>query len=264
VEQETGLHQNTYTLKIISQVNVMAQSAGIQIQDSFEPSLSFKFDDVHFYLAADNSQNDLLHATKQSSVSNSNTQANTLSLMGWTPSVKSARADAMIGLGLALGGLFCLIWLTYNTAQQSQQTLIQLQYGALIMDVNGQAVESSLPNIDVNKIDDLARIAERQNTMILHMTINAKDHYLVRGKGTTYRYILGNEKTNLVEVTETPRQDIRMYMSINHAAKIIPAKISRAESLTDTVYIEKQPTPIAKPIEKVLMNYSLNIGKHHS
>src|SRR4030095_2292876 len=91
VEQETGFHQNTYTLNIISHVDVMAQSAGIQIQDSFEPSLSFKFDDVHFYLIADNSQNDPLHIIQQSSVSNSSRQANTLLIVVWKPSVHSAR-----------------------------------------------------------------------------------------------------------------------------------------------------------------------------
>lgn len=71
------------------------------------------------------------------------------------------------------------------------------------MDVQEYALATTSPLVDVNTIDDLARLAERQNTMILHMT----NDYLVQAQGITYRYGSGNERNTLTEV-QLPRRQI--------------------------------------------------------
>jgi len=264
VEQETGLHQNTYTLKIIPQVNVMATIAGNAIQDSFEPSLAFKFDDVHFYLAADKVQGDPLHSTKPGSISNSNMQANTVPLLGWQPSVQTMRASALIGLGLTLGGFLSIGLFIYNKAQQSQQALIQLRYGTLLMDVHEQVVEPLAPTIDVHRIEDLARIAERQNTMILHMTFNYMDYYLVQGNGMTYRYVVGNHSERVSVVAEEPvHRDLRDYM-LNHNVNRIDTESNCEVIMPDVVNTYGDIIHNSQPAEKVMLTYSINIGKRIS
>jgi hypothetical protein len=70
--------------------------------------------------------------------------------------------------------------------------------------VYDRGFESILPVIDVTSIDDLAKLAERQNAMILHMTRDFLQYYLVQSEGTTYRYVI-SEGHNSPPRTETPR-----------------------------------------------------------
>src|SRR5215216_4388132 len=105
LKQETGLRANAYTLEIVTQVAITGNAAGNQISDFFEPKLVFKFDEVHFSLSAPKGQEDPLHLSKQSSVGNSNLDANTLSILGWEPSVGTIRVIALLGLAFSLSGL---------------------------------------------------------------------------------------------------------------------------------------------------------------
>jgi hypothetical protein len=49
--------------------------------------------------------------------------------------------------------------------------------------------------IDVTAIADLARLAERQNCMILHMTRGRLHLYFVQSEGTTYRFVSGETRS---------------------------------------------------------------------
>ena len=167
------------------------------INDSFDSNLVFRFDKVHFYLA-ENPGQDPLRASKESLASS--TEANTLSLLGWKPTVLAIRAIALIGLGLHCQGYALRSGMLYGTAHASQEALIRLKYGALLMDVYESTLESTATNIDVASIDDLARLAERQSTMILHMTRNFLHYYLVQGNGVTYRYVISTRKKGVPAV----------------------------------------------------------------
>lgn len=261
VEQETGLHQNIYTLKIIPHVDVVANIAGNELHDSFEPSLAFRFDEVHFYLATEADQGDLLHITKQSLISSSDLQANVLSLAGWKPQVGTVRWIALFGVALSLAGLLSIGWYIYNTAQQSQQALIQLRYGALLMDVHERVTEPLSPAIDVRRIEDLANIAERQNTMILHMTANLMDYYMVQGNGMIYRYSVSNDKQDILEVEEPVRKEVLHYMLNNHAKTIINVEPRREVILRDPFNTDREKTPKTEPADKVMLIYSMNVSK---
>jgi signal peptidase I len=211
MEQETGFHQNAYTLEIVSHVDIMAKVAGQQVQDSFDPTLAFRFDEVHFYLANNDAQANPLQLSKQSLTGNSDLEANILPLLDWKPTVQMMRGIALIGLGLSLGGFLGIGWYIYTMAYQSQEALIRLRYGALIMDVQERSLDTSSPVMDVGTIDDLARMAERQNTMILHMTVNFLNYYLVQSNGTTYRYVTNPGKQGMV-VVEPSRHEIADHM----------------------------------------------------
>jgi signal peptidase I len=248
MEQETGFHQNAYTLEIVSHVDIMAKVASQQVQDSFDPTLVFRFDEVHFYLANNDAQANPLQLSKQSLTGNSDLEANILPLLGWRPTVQMARGIALIGLGLSLGGFLGIGWYMYTMAYQSQEALIRLSYGSLIMDVHERSIDPSSPVIDVGTIDDLARMAERQNTMILHMTINFLNYYLVQSSGTTYRYVTNPGKHRVVKV-EAYRHEITDYMtsSESNANGAEPVR----EVLTDvTRYLKKNKIQVPSHLGK--------------
>ncbi len=59
--------------------------------------------------------------------------------------------------------------------------------------------------VDVTTIDDLAKLAERQNAMILHMMRDYLHYYHVQCNGTTYRYVIsaGHNRLPQTEVSHT-------------------------------------------------------------
>ena len=228
LEQETGLRANTYTLEIIPQITMTANAAGNQISDSFEPRLVFKFDEVHFFLTAPKGQDDPLRLSKQTSVNNANLEANTLSLLGWRPAIGMVREIALFGLVLSLSGLLILVSRIFMIAQQNQETLIRLRYGALLVNVYEQEIEPVSRHIDVTTIDELAKLAERHNTVILHMTLNFLHYYLVQSNGITYRYVFSAGRRGIVEI-EPPRQQIVEYRTNVNENKIVETRPTESD-----------------------------------
>jgi signal peptidase I len=194
VEEETGFHPNMYTLVITSYVSAAGKIAGQEFRDKFEPRLVFKFDKLHFYLNVDDSQVDPLHFSKDGVVSMNGTEENTISLLGLQHRVVDLRVISVVGLILCFAGASLLAMIVYSATQRSQDTLIRMKYGSMLVDVYDRGIETFSPMIDVATIDDLAKIAERQNSMILHMVRDFLHFYFVQNNGTTYRYVASDGK----------------------------------------------------------------------
>ena len=204
VEEETGFHPNIYTLNIVPYVSVAGKIAGQEFHDTFEPQLTFKFDKLHFYLAQGEAQVDPLNFSKQSILSGAGEEDNTLSLLGLEFRIIDVRVISVLGLFLLLVGASVAGLTIYNTAQRSQDTFIRLRYGSLLVDVYDRGLETISPIIDVASIDDLAKIAERQSAMILHLVRDSLHFYFVQSNGTTYRYVMSEAKNGMLKA-EAPK-----------------------------------------------------------
>lgn len=191
VEQETGVHPSTYTLDVVARVSVGGTLSGQPFSDIFEPHLTFRFDSLHFYLAGGAAQTDPLQTVEARSLPNPGQVNNTINLFGLKPSVGAMRVVSGIGLGLSLFGLLVLGIVYSTTSKSDQAAAIRIKYGSLLMDVYDRGLETLTSVIDVTTIDDLAKLAERQNAMILHITRDSVHYYLVQHEGTTYRYVIG-------------------------------------------------------------------------
>jgi signal peptidase I len=228
LKQETGLRASNFRLEIIPQVIMTANSMGNQITDSFEPKLVFEFDEVHFSLSTPKGQDDPLRLSKQSSANNSNVEANTLSVLGWRPTIQTVRMIALLGLGLSFIGLMMIGFRTFAMAKQSQDALIRLRYGALLVNVYERDFEPGSRLIDVTTIDELAKLAERHNTVMLHMTINFLHYYVVQCNGATYRYVFSAGKRGVAEI-EPARQEIVGYPIHVNEKDMVEAKPRKDE-----------------------------------
>jgi signal peptidase I len=208
--EETGFLPRT-TLTIISQMAITAKTGGQNLYDSFDSNLVFQFDNVHFYMAKNNGGIDPLQSSKNGVIANSNMQANTFKFLGFEFKVLSLRILGMGGLILSLLSLLILGWYFFNATQRNPETLIRIKYGALLMDVYDRGFENISSVIEVASMDDLAKLAERQNAMIMHMTRDFVDYYFVQSDGTTYRYVSSesrNRQTNHTERHEIPQVNI--------------------------------------------------------
>jgi signal peptidase I len=223
VEQETGLHPNTYTLEIVTHVEVAGKISGNSVTDVFEPSLIFKFDKAHFYLETSSALVDPLHSTKPGLAGNSTPQANVFSIFGLSLDVRLIRVISLLGLGFALFGSILIAMNMYNATQQDQDAIIRQKYGSMLVSVYESNVQSTASTIDVTSMDDLARLAERHGTMILHMTRDHSDHYLVQNNGTTYRYITGMDKNSITQRTPVESKKNEVQKSHNTNPYPMPA-----------------------------------------
>jgi hypothetical protein len=117
-----------------------------------------------------------------------------------------------------------------------------------LMDVYERSLDTSMPVIDVTSIDDLAKMAEHQNTMIMHMTINLLHYYLVQGNGTMYRFVFSARKHRSSE-NEPASQAVLGYIPtqdryIEDSLQPVP------ENATGYIInIEQVNSPMVHPVE---------------
>jgi hypothetical protein len=105
-----------------------------------------------------------------------------------------------------------------------------------------------MPVIDVTSIDDLAKMAEHQNTMILHMMLNFLHYYLVQGNGTMYRYVFSTRKHRSSEKDQASRAVVRNNPTQDR--NIDDNSRSLREDATGYVInIEKVDSPMVHPVE---------------
>ncbi|MBI5294386.1 MAG: signal peptidase I [Chloroflexi bacterium] len=248
VETETGLRAGTYTIEIVTNVLISANASGQVVTDSFDPVLTFRFDKAHLYLADGSAEVDPMHIMKQGLVSSSNYEANTLPILGWEPTISFLRVFALVGLGLALGGLGAMGWSVFNMARQSEDTLIRLRYGPLLMDVYERSLDGTLPVIDVTSIDDLAKLADRQNAMILHMTLNFMHAYMVQCNGAVYRYVLGSGKRGVAE-QDAGSHEILGFIARGGEYRQESQRPIQREAVADVIDMEQAAPANAAPVE---------------
>jgi signal peptidase I len=192
LQAQTDLRQNIFYLTIGSQILTDGKLLGQVFHEAFEPQLVFKFDKLHFYVQQDNTKTNPLETTEKGFLGNPVQVANTISVGAVPLEVDTIRKVAEIGLLISLVSLLALGLYAYSLAKASRGSLIQMKYGSLIVDVYESGIETSFPIIEIASIDDLAKIAERENSMILHRThLNKRliHYYLVQSHETTFRYV---------------------------------------------------------------------------
>jgi signal peptidase I len=210
MEEKTGLGTNLYSVEIVSNVTFTANAAGQVVADTFDPVLAFKFDKVRLYLTSTNAETDPLRTMRKDLANNSNTEANTLSLLGWKPTVGLLRVLALLGLGVSLGGLFVIGWSIFDASRQSKEALIRLRYGSMLVEACEHPLDVNLPTINIASIEGLARIAEQQNVMILHMSLDHIHYYLVQANGAIYRYMLDSGESKFSNAESVPEYIVRL------------------------------------------------------
>lgn len=215
LEQETGLRAGNYMLEVFPQVTMTGNADGIPVSDTFEPKLVFRFDDVSFALFTPDGQNDPLTSSKEQSIANPSVETNTLSVLGWNASVLTIRLIGLLGLTLSMGGLTIFGLRMYATTNQSPEALIRSRYGSLMVNASDQKIHTTGALINVDSMDELAKLAERQNTIILHTTFNSMHSYQVQCNGTTYRYVSRSNKASTYDIEPVRNEITRPVYAVN-------------------------------------------------
>jgi signal peptidase I len=192
LERQTGVSPQQYTLAIVPTVIVSGTLAGQELRDQFSPRLVFFLDALQMQLASDKGRasdaSNPLKPTQTGLQKRDREVTNTISLVGLSLAVSTARPVSLIGLGLSLIGIAGLGVSTLRAAQMDEASRIRSKYGSLLVAVCGSDLEAGKHIIQVAAINDLAKIAERTGRMILHEERGPTHYYFVQDSDVTYCY----------------------------------------------------------------------------
>jgi signal peptidase I len=197
MEQATDSQSGLYALIITPRVTIAGNVAAHGLQDTFNPRLVFQFDKLRAYLIHEDPKVDPLNPSQTGLIKATRSEANSLSAFGFRAAIQKMRVFSIYGFSLSLAGLLAVGLFISLSTRHNQQAYARMKYGSMLVDVQGPPLDATTPVADVVTLDDLARLAERYNTLILHETSGFFHFYYVQGDRITYRYALDEVGTGL-------------------------------------------------------------------
>ena len=189
MEDQTGIHPGSYTLSIEPVVKVTGTLSGHHLDDVFQPQLTFDYDRLHFFIIRDDPKVDPLSPSQAGLIRDFRSTANTISIFGIDVSVPALRVGSIIFLLLSLAGLIGFEKYMQGIGDEDPHAFILAKYGSILVDVQNTKTIQNSNVIEVTTIDDLAKLAERNNAMMLHEVRGQMHYYSVDGNGVSYQYI---------------------------------------------------------------------------
>jgi len=192
LEQQTGVTSSQYTLAIMPSIAISGTLSGQALRDSFSPQLVFSLDELQMHLVAQPSRGGENPApfvpSENKSLRKSREAPNTITLLGLSLDVSTARDLSLIGLALSLLGAGALALAARRGTSDTEEARIRSHYDPLLIDVRDSNLSVGRSVVEVVSIDDLAKIAERNSRMILHQAHAGEQAYFVQEGDITYCY----------------------------------------------------------------------------
>ncbi|KAF0111104.1 MAG: hypothetical protein FD147_1205 [Chloroflexi bacterium] len=206
MEAQTGMTSYNYSLALSPNVTITGQLQNADFNDTFTTPLVFQLDAVRAYMVKSDPQIDPLNPIKDGIAKFEFIEPNSLTILNIKIPVASARTLSMLGFSVSLVGLLVLLTLISHTSRRSKEMLIRMKHGSSMIDVESSDISLTRSAVDVLDIDDLARLAEQNNTVILHEARGWLHTYLVEADQITYRYTLNDaQETSKIEQHQESR-----------------------------------------------------------
>jgi signal peptidase I len=188
VEALTGTISQSYGVSLVPTIRLGGTVDGEPLQSSFAPVLLFRFDSSTLRLdTASPSSEETTALERAKGISASRREPARLGLVVASIDVSTARWVGLIGALLALAGAACATFLLGRDRDDDEPAQIAARYGAWLIHVAPRHRPREAVR-EVTTIDDLARLAERYDRMILHEERDHVHSYLVEDDGLVYRY----------------------------------------------------------------------------
>lgn len=191
LEAETGVRNQSYTVSVIPQVSIEGAIGGRALEDTFEPRLAFKLDPFQLSLARESgNEKSALTPSIEGLSQGKRSEANTISLLVLELAVSTGRWLSLLGLGLVMAGAGVFILgaiRRMGPAGDSPQS-VQAKYGLPVITVRSAPAPRANTVIDVASVDDLARVAEREGSVILQELRPGFHCYFVQAGTVVYRF----------------------------------------------------------------------------
>ena len=187
LEVETGIKKDHHEIFVVPEVTTTGTVAGQLFADRFEPRLGFRFDAYQLQMLPPGPKEaDPRTPSQSSSVQVPQLEANTISALGAKLTVADARRLALLGITFAVGGGIMFAFFFLKGIGRNESARIAARLGNALVSVRSDGPRTGRI-IDVDSIEDLARLAERAGALVLHEVEGNLHQYFVEGEGVTYR-----------------------------------------------------------------------------
>jgi len=193
LEARTALDRQAYSVDIIPWVRLEGDLGGEPFSDTFQPRLAFTVDDLELYLRQGDPLSDIdpLRPTASGFVAHSTLTPAALSILGLDLTVVAARWIGTIAALLCLAGIATLSAPVLRAYRAGGFERTRVEYAARMIDVKAAPPAKAKSMIEVVAFEDLARLAEKNGRMILHVSDGGEHHFYVDDAGTTYHLAAG-------------------------------------------------------------------------
>jgi signal peptidase I len=186
VRADTGIQGGSATVTVLADVHLDATIGDRAVTRHFRPELAFRLDPLQMHLVEPSSTGAPggLRPTVRDSVSSRTTSPARLVLLGRHLPVGTGRRLGLVAMLAALATLVSADRLRRRL--RAEPARIELRHGRRIVPVAGVAPRAVA--VDVTSMQDLARLAEQEQRLILHHRGEHGDVYLLRTDRAVYRY----------------------------------------------------------------------------
>lgn len=190
LEQATGIGLQQYILTIQPKIKMQGLAREITWQGEYAPALRFVVNDIQVRLDNSDAQSNQLSQTQTGGVFGSALEVNSLSFLGINLNIHWVRIFLILVSPVLLTLTIATAWRWNSLQKGDRASHIAGVYGPKLVDVSGRIAKHGLSDIEVFKIEDLARIAEREGAVILHEENNGTNYYFVDSQTSNYFYRL--------------------------------------------------------------------------
>ncbi len=184
LETVTGTHTGSYSLGIVPTITLAGVVDGSRLSDAFAPALALSLDQLRlqFTASADPSRPNSLVRTKETG--GVLVQPNTIRLVpGRRFALRPAEHTALVGAAASLAVILLGLLLRVRRRAPGGATL-RAEHGHLIVRVADASAAARV--VDLTDFDDLVRIAERYDRLILRD--ESAGVFVVEEEGVSYRW----------------------------------------------------------------------------
>jgi hypothetical protein len=172
-------------------MHIDATIAGHPVTSEFTPPLVFQLDATALRLAQSPAgAAQALHPSRPGTLRGQAEVPATVDMFGMRLDVVDTRGIALLVGFFAAAGAW-LAYLVLRRSVRSDVDRIALRYGRLLVPASNASQLTQTPIVDLTSIDDLARVAEQSNALIVHRSTDHGHVYVCFADLATYRFVAG-------------------------------------------------------------------------
>jgi signal peptidase I len=203
----TKLKSDYFTLSVVPIVILTADVEGKPLSENFSPSLIMEFNDTHFFLRTSQTNEDPLTVSKEDSLKKTSEEINHLSILGNEFQITDLRELSVKGFTYSFALLLAGALIYIAISLYCKEASIALRYCPILVEINDPKEEIAVSGkiINVNSIEDLAKIADRDHLLIMHGkddTNPPSDLYFVESDRCIYQFISKNNHRSKINITK--------------------------------------------------------------
>lgn len=186
-ERETGTKATGYAVDIAPRVSIEGEVGGSPVASVMSPSFAMRLDGTRLALGSSPTGDPVdLVARRNGAISREGNA--TLSLAGVALPVYQARAIGLLGFEIAFGAALLLALPMIMAARRSEAGAIRMRMGGRLVDVADLPASAPGGCIDLERMSDLARVADRADVPIMVAETAHRARYAVVWGNVLYRY----------------------------------------------------------------------------